>query len=832
MPSGFMAAGPHVLVWLLTYLLHSTLLLGAVWLLTRRMSTRAAAAREALWKTALLGGLVTASLQVGVGLEPLTGKWSVPLEWSTPLGRAGAASISAAEAPVLRIPHRNRPVTPLPEVTTDAPAKIEAPAPRVSSVVTESLSHPTTWMLAAVAAWLGIAAFRMVRLGAQHARFRRRLACREIHGTRAHALVEQLAESAGFAPGVHLTASPCVRVPMAFGRNHICLPERSLELDDAELSGLLAHELAHLVRRDPAWLLGACALEAVFFFQPLNRLARRAIEANAEFLSDDLAATLVGDGLPLAKCLTTVASWVDPAAHPAFVSGIARSRSPLLARVERLVDAGLEPLPRVRWPLRAGLGLATIVLTVLAVPVLSSRAERPVAPLLPAQPVVVEAPGAAKKAPARWESEHQAQLERLRAETLVSPRVPVEPQVSEQTRAQLELERAALASEEVIPVGSNVRAPGIVVGDEISLHREDDEVVVRIGGKVVKDAVVQLSGDRVVVRDARGVVLHDGRFDDWAVETSGDWTLRTEELSKLAESYREITELHEDTREGIARAVEDTERALENLRLEIPDVDVVVPDSDFDFEERNSWGGAPVRVSRRVEREVGRFFEGVSDDGAIDLKAFLDSSRLSQEEREAAAELVLFLAARSGDEELFHAAIEAGASVKAVGEDECSVLHLAAAGDHSSLVEAILRAGVDVDIRDEDDRTPLLWATQAGSLDAMDVLLDAGARIDAADEDGTTPLLAAVHRRDIDELADLIARGADINAPDADGRTPLHVAVLQGDIDLVMAVIEHGAQVDARDADGDTPLDYARDKDDDDMIAVLRDARDGSARER
>ena len=38
---------------------------------------------------------------------------------------------------------------------------------------------------------------------------------------------------------------------------------------------MLAHEIAHLVRRDPQWLVLARAIEMVFFFQPLNRLARR-----------------------------------------------------------------------------------------------------------------------------------------------------------------------------------------------------------------------------------------------------------------------------------------------------------------------------------------------------------------------------------------------------------------------------------------------------------------------------------------------------------------------------------------------------------------------------
>ena len=46
--------------WLLTYLVHSTVIVGAVWLIAsrRRVSDTV---REIVWKSALLGGIVTAT---------------------------------------------------------------------------------------------------------------------------------------------------------------------------------------------------------------------------------------------------------------------------------------------------------------------------------------------------------------------------------------------------------------------------------------------------------------------------------------------------------------------------------------------------------------------------------------------------------------------------------------------------------------------------------------------------------------------------------------------------------------------------------------------------
>ena len=50
-------------VWTLTYLTHSTLLLGSVWLMSRAITLRSPALRERLWKLAAVGGVVTATLR-------------------------------------------------------------------------------------------------------------------------------------------------------------------------------------------------------------------------------------------------------------------------------------------------------------------------------------------------------------------------------------------------------------------------------------------------------------------------------------------------------------------------------------------------------------------------------------------------------------------------------------------------------------------------------------------------------------------------------------------------------------------------------------------------
>ncbi|HPF14208.1 MAG: M56 family metallopeptidase [Planctomycetes bacterium] len=64
--------------WLLTYLLHSTALIAAVWLLVRCLPKESNRAQECLWRCALLGSILTASLQTAWRFEPWAGRVSFP----------------------------------------------------------------------------------------------------------------------------------------------------------------------------------------------------------------------------------------------------------------------------------------------------------------------------------------------------------------------------------------------------------------------------------------------------------------------------------------------------------------------------------------------------------------------------------------------------------------------------------------------------------------------------------------------------------------------------------------------------------------------------------
>jgi Zn-dependent protease with chaperone function len=212
-----------VVRWLLTYLVHSTLLLGAAGLARLALRERRLALQEALLRAALVGGFVTAGLQVGLELRPLAGSLAVPV--TTPASALVSAPASAGVVPVA------------------------ATRPSEPSVVTSSLRARGTvaalaagWRPGLAIAWAALAGAGLAGLAVAALRLRRLL-----------------------RRPVPVSVAERLSVPLATGvlRPEVCLPARAVhELGADEQAALCAHELAHVARRDPAWILLARLAEA------------------------------------------------------------------------------------------------------------------------------------------------------------------------------------------------------------------------------------------------------------------------------------------------------------------------------------------------------------------------------------------------------------------------------------------------------------------------------------------------------------------------------------------------------------------------------------------
>src|SRR5690606_27890418 len=121
---------------------------------------------------------------------------------------------------------------------------------------------------------------------------RRRLARRAPIRGNLQSMLHDLMQRARCARRVGLSVDARTSMPLAMGvvRPEIVLPRRVTSLDAEQQRPILAHELAHVVRHDPAWRLVALLVERVLFVQPLNRIAADRMAVCAELASDDWAA--------------------------------------------------------------------------------------------------------------------------------------------------------------------------------------------------------------------------------------------------------------------------------------------------------------------------------------------------------------------------------------------------------------------------------------------------------------------------------------------------------------------------------------------------------------
>jgi beta-lactamase regulating signal transducer with metallopeptidase domain len=323
--------------WLLTYLIHSTVLLGAAWLISRILGDRHFALQEILLRTALVGGVVTATAQFGLRVEPI----------------GGAVAIG---------------VTPATEMAVIA--ETGAAGSVVNPYIADGRHRKGIfWPLLLLSLW-GIGSLAMMlTLGRSMIDLRRLLKTRRFRPT--GRLIDRLANSLGLRRSVRLSTTAAIAVPFATGirRPEICCPERVGELAPEHQKSLFAHELAHLARRDPAWQLLYRIGEALLFVQPLNVIVRRRLEEIAEHLTDARAVASTGDRLGLARCLVVVAHW-GISASPGVPATAFAAGPRLDRRVRHLISDTCRYRPVARWvaPALMVLVLGMVVLLPLVTP--------------------------------------------------------------------------------------------------------------------------------------------------------------------------------------------------------------------------------------------------------------------------------------------------------------------------------------------------------------------------------------------------------------------------------------------------------------------------------
>jgi hypothetical protein len=187
---------------LLTYLLHSTLLLGLAALVRRALGERRLAVQEAVLRAALAGAFATTALQLGLDLQPLGG--ALRLQASARANRqATDPAVATASRPLLAVPAAR--LAPVAAPRWEA-RLVLAPTPAERAL---ALASGVSWRQALASAWAALAAFALLRLGVAALRLRRLLRDREpLRDARLVPQAARLAGALGLPASVRLSTAP------------------------------------------------------------------------------------------------------------------------------------------------------------------------------------------------------------------------------------------------------------------------------------------------------------------------------------------------------------------------------------------------------------------------------------------------------------------------------------------------------------------------------------------------------------------------------------------------------------------------------------------------
>jgi beta-lactamase regulating signal transducer with metallopeptidase domain/uncharacterized protein YeeX (DUF496 family) len=326
-------------------------------------------AREFAWRVALFGGVITACAQFAMGAGS-TNPAPVVASATAPANSDANANARSTQAPTDLAVIASAPGTrtnasaAAPEIAFarhDAPASVLANQTRV--VIPAGVPSGIVAL-----AWLAAAGAGLLLIALRLALLRRRFAALpECHDEAIAEELRRLSQRAGVAAPRTLVTSGG-ESPMALVPNVLCLPQWSVrDLDAQQRRAMLAHEVAHFRRGDPWWQLAYQAYSHVMFFQPLHRLALRRLDQLAELACDDWARRAV-DGRALAECLAACAERVVTRS-PALALAMAKPRSPLIQRIQTLLEDAPMSHPIRTWVAR--IALAIVLPSLLLLPVLA-----------------------------------------------------------------------------------------------------------------------------------------------------------------------------------------------------------------------------------------------------------------------------------------------------------------------------------------------------------------------------------------------------------------------------------------------------------------------------
>ncbi len=205
------------------------------------------------------------------------------------------------------------------------------------------LAPPLSWPVTLLGVWALGVVLLVVRLATGCAGLKRLLRASQVVSDELVAEVGRIAAALGCRHAVQVRSSRQIAVPFVCGLRHpvLVLPERMCLADyRRQLSGVIAHELAHVVSSDFAWNAAMQPAAILLWFHPLAWRIGSAHRAACDAVCDTVAVSYLGDVAAYCRTLAQVALQ-GAAAFPALGLAMARTCDVRhrIAAIQRKVSA-------------------------------------------------------------------------------------------------------------------------------------------------------------------------------------------------------------------------------------------------------------------------------------------------------------------------------------------------------------------------------------------------------------------------------------------------------------------------------------------------------------
>ena len=153
--------------------------------------------------------------------------------------------------------------------------------------------------------------------------------------------LDQLIRRSPLKRSVKVMESALVKVPILLGhlKPLILIPVGTINLlTEEEVEAILAHELAHIIRRDFSMNIFFTLIEILFYYHPGVWLMAATIRSEREHCCDDLALYLCKNPLAYARALYKLEAAHKAARLPGLALSFSSQKNQLLNRVRRILN--------------------------------------------------------------------------------------------------------------------------------------------------------------------------------------------------------------------------------------------------------------------------------------------------------------------------------------------------------------------------------------------------------------------------------------------------------------------------------------------------------------